>query len=418
MTTNHPTPSYPQRFAAAGLEEKRDNFFVAFQEQIRRRGYKPVVGKPFTIELMSGYQVHESPIFTGSKSVLRSFYRLDVTRKRFNDVRDTENPLLPRAWVLMDRSLSPALQAQETTFKSRVGAGGDRVKKENQEADPAVLDQMRRDAVYNQDGAGFAFANQAIRAGRDASGALDRNGHLPAGEFVYVGHDERGRDRRDPESKFVIVRDQKALGHAGATPGRARRDHIVAVATPDPAVHQPVHLHDVVDLPKYRAHLGRMLRRVLFAADGARDATAWQTTISLADTVTMPFLHAHGLYGLRPGQQAARRRDWLADPQSQYPALTDWTRVGNVAYRLWSDPTANPGIDSYPVWAVAVDRTGHPLTPRALADGAYDELLARMVLDVYRACEAKGLRHGQIEIDRGSGQVVVKAHVWPGKNQP
>jgi hypothetical protein len=178
-----------------------------------------------------------------------------------------------------------------------------------------------------------------------------------------------------------------------------------------------VHLHDVVDLPGPRRHLGRMIRAALLAGErlhGPDASRTWQAAISLADSVTMPALHVNAHNIGRPLALAAQDRPWHRDVQrAPYAPTMDWRRVGSARYRIWVDRDARQTKDGFPVVATATDLRGRPLTPEALKDSRHDDLVGKMFLDVHRVCEAYGLRHGQIELDRRGAELVVKAHVWP-----
>lgn len=102
----------PTEFSAAptqahGLDETRDNWFVALG---RQAVHDPALSAPpMGIVAMTAYQLHRSP--EAAEATRRTFVRLDISVKQQDRAGNTTNPDLPAPWAFVERSLPAGLGA-------------------------------------------------------------------------------------------------------------------------------------------------------------------------------------------------------------------------------------------------------------------------------------------------------------------
>lgn len=100
---NHPFPS--------NLDERTQNWFYEFD---RVKDYtKATYSKPFEINLMTAYSVHESTF--AKEDTLRTFVRLEFSLKEFNRIGNSINPLFKDElnWKYQDLSIPKHLAINE-----------------------------------------------------------------------------------------------------------------------------------------------------------------------------------------------------------------------------------------------------------------------------------------------------------------
>ncbi|GAB6552447.1 hypothetical protein bcgnr5378_05580 [Bacillus cereus] len=90
---NHPFPK--------NLCERTQNWFYEF-DKVKDES-KSSLSKPYEINLMTAYNVHEST--AAATSGLRTFVRLEFSLKKFDRVGNSMNPLFDLDWEYKDRSI-------------------------------------------------------------------------------------------------------------------------------------------------------------------------------------------------------------------------------------------------------------------------------------------------------------------------
>ena len=99
--TNQPTD-------ATGLDENKHNWFSSLGNQVEETSDVMSFGVN-KIVVMSAYQLHRSPVYTGTEEHLRTFMRLDISLKQQDRLGNTINPDLPAPWEFQERSLPTGL---------------------------------------------------------------------------------------------------------------------------------------------------------------------------------------------------------------------------------------------------------------------------------------------------------------------
>ncbi|MFV1457607.1 hypothetical protein, partial [Bacillus mycoides] len=83
------------------LCELTQNWFYEFDKVKDRK--KAVLAKPFEINLMTAYSVHEST--ATSRDVIRTFMRLEFSLKKFDRKGNSINPLFDLGWEYQEREI-------------------------------------------------------------------------------------------------------------------------------------------------------------------------------------------------------------------------------------------------------------------------------------------------------------------------
>ncbi len=98
-STVFPTEFATNSFNASGLSEEKHNWSDEFAKQVdEEKIFKPKAGDLTT---MSAYQIHRSPII--KENTQRTFVRVEFSKKKFNRIGDSINPLLPTDFVYEER---------------------------------------------------------------------------------------------------------------------------------------------------------------------------------------------------------------------------------------------------------------------------------------------------------------------------
>ncbi|MGN4724183.1 hypothetical protein ACTFR8_24410 [Bacillus cereus group sp. MYBK15-3] len=95
-----PTRFYHHPFQT-NLCEMTQNWFCEFDKVKDKK--RSVLAKPFEINLMTAYSVHEST--ATSKDVLRTFVRLEFSLKKFDRKGNSVNPLFDLDWNYQEREI-------------------------------------------------------------------------------------------------------------------------------------------------------------------------------------------------------------------------------------------------------------------------------------------------------------------------
>lgn len=90
------------------LCEKTQNWFYEFDK--KKNENMSVLSKPFEINLMTAYSVHESTQAT--TDAVRTFVRLEFSQKKFDRTGNTVNPLFDLNWDYQDRSIPEHLKKE------------------------------------------------------------------------------------------------------------------------------------------------------------------------------------------------------------------------------------------------------------------------------------------------------------------
>lgn len=102
-----PTRFFNHKFPS-NLSEEAQNWFYEFDKVKDYR--KSSLTKPFEINLMTAYSVHEST--PAIEDVTRTFVRLEFSRKVFDRLGNTINPLFDLDWNYQERSMPSHLAVE------------------------------------------------------------------------------------------------------------------------------------------------------------------------------------------------------------------------------------------------------------------------------------------------------------------
>lgn len=105
----NPTKFYMHPFTAQGLSAKHHNWFRELAKQTDQS--KTFAPAPYTIYMMTAYQMHESPV--AAEPGMRTFMRLEFSRKMFDRIGNTKNPLIDTGWNYKDRPIPPHLDQKD-----------------------------------------------------------------------------------------------------------------------------------------------------------------------------------------------------------------------------------------------------------------------------------------------------------------
>lgn len=106
LVSDFPTDFYVQSWNVKGLNPAKDNFFKAFDKQ--KKASKLWRPEPYDIVLMDAYTVHEAGRATEDK--YRIFIRLSFSKRIFDRLGNTHNPLFDYDWNMVARDVSKSLR--------------------------------------------------------------------------------------------------------------------------------------------------------------------------------------------------------------------------------------------------------------------------------------------------------------------
>lgn len=104
VSDNNPTEFSDVPVDANGLDEAKDNWFVELGKQIPEDA-ELIVPDTYDIMMMTAYQLHRSPVARPEHEGQRTFIRMDFTRKKFDRIGNTINPVLPAPFEFFPRPL-------------------------------------------------------------------------------------------------------------------------------------------------------------------------------------------------------------------------------------------------------------------------------------------------------------------------
>ncbi len=98
---------YPMAFKTDHLDESKHNFFKDFERQIKAKGHGRIQLSENQIYLIDAYTVHES--VPSTVSAHRSFLRVSFTKRIFDRLGNTKNPMFDYHWKMVPRDIQASL---------------------------------------------------------------------------------------------------------------------------------------------------------------------------------------------------------------------------------------------------------------------------------------------------------------------
>ncbi|MBI3553352.1 MAG: hypothetical protein HY077_12730 [Elusimicrobia bacterium] len=230
------TVFYDQSFDLTGLDPARQHVHAELERQAKEENARPV--PDYQIAFWDSYSVHRADV--APKPLHRTFIRVEFSRKKYDSLGDTVNPLFDYDWDrvarpipadLDDRPLAPSTD-DSSGYPAELAAIEPSAEHTVKDLDAYLNDNLGAETV-RQARAGKASFLIAVGEGRDALAKAEELGWIlgsrvdkregyhrvfealgPDGRFGYVVQRVNGDDR--------VLHIQSLLKLAGAPAGRVR----------------------------------------------------------------------------------------------------------------------------------------------------------------------------------------------------